>query len=451
MNDATAKRDPAATVIVGLGATGAACARFLARRGEPFSVVDSRRAPPQLDELRARHPGVDVELGPFDVGRLARAECLVVSPGIAVSEPAIAAARKAGVECIGDIELFARAVDAPVIAVTGSNGKSTVTAWVAELLDTAGRDVRAGGNLGPPALDLLAADGAAPDCYVLELSSFQLETTHSLRPLAAAILNLSADHQDRHAGMAEYAAAKARIYRGAATVVVNRDQPAVARLAPAGAAVRGFTLGEPANDDFGVRRIDDRDWLVRGAERVWPADGLSLPGAHNRANALAALALVDAAGVPLDQAAPGLGSFRGLPHRMQWVASRDGVDWYNDSKGTNVGATAAALAGMERPVVLIAGGEGKGADFTPLAEVVAGRARAVVLFGRDAPLIADALADSAPVEVVADLATAVERAAALARTGDCVVLSPACASFDQFRDYAERGEAFVRAVERSCA
>ena len=446
MTAATRKIEP--VLIVGLGATGLSCARFFDRAGEPFEVVDNRTDPPGLAAFRQRWPDVRISLGPFDNRRFARARRIVMSPGVSPHEPAIAAAAQAGVECIGDIELFARAADAPVIAITGSNGKSTVTTMVGTLLEAAGYRVRVGGNLGPPALDLLADDAEALDFCVLELSSFQLETTFSLQAVAATVLNVSADHMDRYRSLAEYAAAKGRIYSGSHTAVVNRDDPGAARLASRVIQQIGFTAGEPTDDDFGVIERHGELWLARGQAPLFEAGCLTLAGAHNRANALAALALVSAVGADPARVAPALADFEGLPHRTRLVAELDGVLWYDDSKGTNVGATAAALDGMDRPVVLIAGGDAKDADFSPLRGAVERRARAVILIGRDAPLLAAALEGAAPIEHAADLDTAVTRAAALARRGDAVLLSPACASFDMFRDYHERGDVFAAAVRK---
>jgi UDP-N-acetylmuramoylalanine--D-glutamate ligase len=443
-----ATRKPEPVLIVGLGATGLSCARFFDRAGEPFEMADNRTDPPGLDAFRARWPDVRVSLGPFDSRRFARARRIVMSPGVSPHEPAIAAAAQAGVECIGDVELFSRAADAPVIAVTGSNGKSTVTSMVGALLEAGGWRVRVGGNLGPPALDLLAEDAEAPDFYVLELSSFQLETTFSLQAAAATVLNVSADHMDRYRSLAEYAAAKGRIYNGSRTAVVNRDDPGAARLASRVTQEIGFTAGEPVDDDFGVIERDGGPWLARGSVRLLDATRLPLAGGHNRANALAALALVAAVGADPVAVAPALAGFEGLPHRTRLVAELDGVRWYDDSKGTNVGATTAALDGMDRPVILIAGGDAKDADFSPLRAAVERRARAVILIGRDAPLLAAALEGAAPIEHAPDLDTAVTRAAALARHGDAVLLSPACASFDMFRDYHERGDVFIAAVQK---
>ncbi len=443
-----ATRKPEPVLIVGLGATGLSCARFFDRAGEPFEIADNRSDPPGLAAFQARWPDVRISLGAFDGRRFARARRIVMSPGVSPHEPAIAAAAQAGVECIGDIELFARAADAPVIAITGSNGKSTVTTMVGALLEAAGYRVRVGGNLGPPALDLLADHAEAPDFYVLELSSFQLETTFSLQPVAATVLNVSADHMDRYRSLAEYAAAKGRIHNGARTAVVNRDDPGAARLASRVADQVGFTAGAPTDDDFGVIEHEGGLWLARGNVPLLDAERLPLAGGHNRANALAALALVHAVGADPAAVAPALADFEGLPHRTRLVAELDGVRWYDDSKGTNVGATTAALDGMDRPVVLIAGGDAKDADFSPLRAAVERRARAVVLIGRDAPLLAAALEGAAPIEHAADLDGAVARAAELARQGDAVLLSPACASFDMFRDYHERGDVFVAAVHK---
>lgn len=445
----TGKQRVVPTLIVGLGETGLSAARFFDRAGEPFEVVDSRAEPPAIEAFRERWPNVSVRLGRFGRKQFARARRIVVSPGVSLGEPALAGAIAGGTECIGDIELFARAADAPVIAVTGSNGKSTVTALTGALLNAAGRTASTGGNLGPPALDLLDhEDGVDPDFYVLELSSFQLESTFSLQPLAAVVLNISADHMDRYRDVAEYAAAKGRIYRSARTAVVNRDDPGAARLAGRATRTIGFTLDAPSGDDFGVLRHEGEDWLAEGREPLLPVQDVPLAGSHNVANTLAALALVRAAGIEPARVIDAVRSYEGLPHRMQYIATIDGVDWYDDSKGTNVGATTAAIDGLGRPLVLIAGGTGKGADFHALREPVARWARSVLLIGQDAPLLAEALDGSAPIEQVNNLEAAVERAAELAQAGDAVLLSPACASFDQFRDYHARGEAFAAAVRR---
>jgi UDP-N-acetylmuramoylalanine--D-glutamate ligase len=434
------------TLVVGLGQTGLACARFLAARGERFAVADSRATPPGIDELRRDLPGVECHCGEFDAALLQRAHRLLLSPGVAPQEPAIVAAQQAGVELLGDIELFARHADAPVVAITGSNGKSTVTTLVGEMAQAAGRVVRVGGNLGTPALALLSAE--APDLYVLELSSFQLELTFSLNAAAAVVLNISEDHLDRHGSLAHYAAIKATIYRGDGTVILNRDDAQVMAMSLPGRATVSFGLdAAPTANDFGLLQRDGQHYLVRGDVALLNVAEMRMAGRHNWANALAALALGEAVGLEMAAMLRVLRDFPGLSHRCQWVAEQQGVNFYEDSKGTNVGATLAALEGMpgER-VVLIAGGQGKGQDFAPLRPAVAARARAVVLIGEDAEPIAHALGGAAPLVMAADMADAVGKARQLAQPGDAVLLSPACASFDMFRNYIERGEAFVAAV-----
>ncbi len=437
---------PHRVLIVGLGATGLSCARFLSARGVEIAVADTRAHPPGLDALRDTLPDVAVFLGGLDEQVLRSADEIVLSPGVALRTPAIAAALARGTPVIGDIELFARHARAPVAAVTGSNGKSTVTTLLGAMARAAGRDVRVGGNLGTPALDLLR-DGE-PDLYVLELSSFQLECTESLAPAVGLVLNLSPDHMDRYRDLDEYAAAKARILRRAQVQVINADDPRVAVMADARRPVLRFTSGPPGADDFGIGTVDGEEWFMHGRRALVRAALLALPGRHNRANALAALAAGTALGLPVAAMADAMGRFEGLAHRTQRVGERDGVVWYNDSKGTNVGATTAALEGFDVPVVLIAGGDGKGADFAPLRAPVAAHARAVVLFGRDAPQIEHALAGTVPLHTAADLDEVVRLAGALAQPGDVVLFSPACASFDMFRNYEDRGTRFMEAVRR---
>lgn len=433
------------TLVVGLGRTGLSCARFLNRLGLEVAVTDDREAPPGLEEVRRDLPDVALYTGGFSAAALDRCDQLVVSPGVPLDDPFVLRGRERGLEIIGDIELFARCAGAPVLAVTGSNGKSTVTALLGEMARAAGRQVKVGGNIGVPALDLL--EGDAPDLYVLELSSFQLEATMSLDARAAVILNAAPDHLDRYAGMAEYVAAKLRIFQGGGVAVLNRDDPLLWPARPAGERVVSFGAGEPPDRmSFGIVQDGGRRWLARGGERLVAADEIRLRGGHNLLNALAALAMGSAAG--LDQAGmfDALRSFGGLAHRMQAVAVHGGVTWINDSKGTNVAATLAAVAGLDGRVVLIAGGLGKGQDFSPLRPALAARARAVVLIGRDAPDIARALEGAVLLERAADMTDAVRRAAALARPGDTVLLSPACASFDMFSGYEDRGSRFMSAV-----
>jgi UDP-N-acetylmuramoylalanine--D-glutamate ligase len=440
-------------VVVGLGSTGLSCARWLHAQGAEVAVVDSRTHPPALAQLQAELPDVAVLLGRFDDRLLTSADEILVSPGVAISTPELQQAAARGIPVLGDIELFARTATKPTIAITGSNGKSTVTTLVGRMLRQGGIDAAVGGNLGVPALDLLGSDA---DWFVLELSSFQLETTSSLKLRAATVLNLSPDHLDRYPSLDAYAAAKGRIFAHTERAVVNRDDPVAAALAAGVAKTIGFSLSVPTSaHDYGLTQHDGESWIARGEQRLMRACEVRMPGRHNLANALAALALAESAGIAPETGCAVLRDFGGLPHRSELVAERRGVRWINDSKGTNPGATAAALAGIapagstaQGPAraVLIAGGDGKGADFASLAPVVRAHARAVVLIGRDAPLLERALAGSAPLHHAKSMDQAVRTAAELARPGDAVLLSPACASFDMFDDYQHRGRVFAAAV-----
>ena len=428
---------------MGLGKTGVSCIRYLAKRGVAVSATDTRRAPPGLEELGSLAGTLDIRLGGFDLSLLDGASQLLMSPGVSLEEPIARQARARGIEVLGDVELFARAARAPVIGITGTNGKSTVTSLVARMAGAAGRRVLAGGNLGEPALDLL--EQPIPDLYVLELSSFQLETTSSLELLAAVVLNVTADHMDRYADVAAYARAKARIFAKAATLVLNADDPWVAGMRREGARTLTFSV-QRADADFSLLRAGAQVLLARRGEALLDTARMKIAGLHNAANALAALALGEAAGLPMPAMLEALESFPGLAHRSAWVADIGGVRFIDDSKGTNVGATVAAVAGTPRPVVLIAGGEGKGQDFTPLAAAFRDKVRHCVLIGRDAPAIAVALNGVCTLENAATMVQAVQAAQRAARPGDAVLLSPACASFDMFRDYAHRGDEFAAAV-----
>jgi len=434
----------APVLLVGLGQTGASCARYLAALGQSVRVVDSRTAPPGLAGLGALTESLDLRLGSFDPRALDGVAEVVVSPGVSLQEPLLVEARKRGLALLGDIEMFARVAPAPIAAITGSNGKSTVTTLVAALAAAGGLDVQAGGNLGTPALDLLADE--VPDLYVLELSSFQLETTDSLRPRAACVLNLSADHIDRHGSMTAYAGAKARILAGASTVVLNRDDRLVMAMWDGRTPCIRFGLGAPAEGEYGLVETASGPVLARGERVLLPADRLRIRGRHNVANALAALAMVEALGIEPGDVLEALAEFPGLPHRAEWVTERRGVAFVNDSKATNVGAAVAAIKGTAGTVVLIAGGDGKGADFSPLLDAVTDRTRAVVLLGRDAAELERLLAGACPVVRVDGIEAAVAAAAGLAEPGDTVLLSPACASTDMFRDYTERGDRFSAAA-----
>lgn len=435
------------TLVVGLGKTGLSCVRYLSEQGRDVTVADSREAPPGLEQLRAGWPDVPVHLGTFDKELFAGFNELVVSPGIAISEPAIAAAAGQGARIRGDIDLFAEAADAPIVAITGSNGKTTVTTLVGEMAKAAGRNVAVGGNIGTPALDLL---GQGADLYVLELSSFQLETTDELNALAATVLNVSDDHMDRYPNKMAYFQAKQRIFRGCKNAVVNLDDALSTPMARDNLRFLCFGFHRVNPETFSTRDDDQGTWITFGFDNLVLASELKLMGHHNISNVMAALALGHAAGLPMDVMLKVAREFPGLPHRCEFVRRVNDVDFINDSKGTNVGATLAAiesLAPANGKVVLIAGGDGKGADFTALEAPIALYCRAVLLIGRDASAIADVLGSGIPVHRMDSLAEAVSRSAELAVPGDRVLLSPACASFDMFRDYLDRGNQFRSLVE----
>jgi len=354
------------TVVVGLGKTGFACARYLAAQGISFAVTDNRDEPPMLNEMKAALPDVRLCLGGFDESLLMSADHLLLSPGVSLQEDAIVKAIDSGAEVYGDIELFCRNISAPVIAITGSNGKSTVTTMVAEMARAAKFNVVEGGNLGTPALDLISDN--EPDVYVLELSSFQLETVSSLNAVASVVLNVSPDHMDRYEGLAEYGSAKERIYDGSGTIVFNLDDPAVASMARNQRTCIGFTLFDPVSGDYGVRDYGGVRWIVKGDDKLIPVNDLQIKGEHNIANAMAAMALAETLSCPPAAMLSVLRSFPGLEHRCQWIAEHAHVKWFNDSKGTNVGASCAAIKGLaaDKNIVLIVGGDGKGADFSAI-------------------------------------------------------------------------------------
>jgi UDP-N-acetylmuramoylalanine--D-glutamate ligase len=435
------------TLVVGLGKTGLSCVRYLCEKGRDVAVADSRNAPPGLKELSAGWPELPVYLGDFDPDVFAGFNEVVVSPGISIAEPAIRHAAEQGAIIRGDIDLFAEAADAPIVAITGSNGKTTVTTLVREMASAAGRQVEVGGNIGTPALDLL---GRGADLYVLELSSFQLETTRELNALAATVLNVSDDHMDRYPTKMAYFQAKQRIFNGCKNAVVNLDDALSTPMARDSLRFLCFGFHRVNPDTFSTREDDEGTWITFGFDNLLLADELGLMGRHNISNVMAALALGHAAGLPMDVMLETVRNFRGLPHRCEFIRRVGEVDYINDSKGTNVGATVAAiesLAPADGKVVLIAGGEGKGADFSPLAEPVARHCRAAVLMGADARLIASALGNEIEIVMAATMEDAVDKAAGLAEPGDRVLLSPACASFDMFRDYSDRGDRFRNQVE----
>lgn len=434
------------TIVVGLGRTGLSCARYLQARGLSFAVTDSRANPPGAESLSQIAPGVEHRFGAFDPQLLEGAAQIVASPGVSLEEPFLKAAAARGLPIIGDIELFALEARAPIAAVTGTNGKSTVTTLVAQMAEAAGKRVLAGGNLGRPALELI--EEPAPDLYVLELSSFQLDTTRSLRTAAATVLNVTPDHMDRYPSVDAYAASKARIFEGCEAAVVNLDDVAV-RLMPTRSARRiGFSLLADPDADYYVVKHGDDFALMKQRERIVSLSDLKITGLHNAANAMAALAMCEALGLRREPCVQALREFPGLPHRSQWVADIHGVRYVDDSKGTNVGATIAAVEGMTVPLVLIAGGQGKGQSFVPLAKALRGKVRHVVLLGQDAKQLESALDGVCSTQLARDMDDAVRLAAAAARAGETVLLSPACASLDMFRDYAHRGDVFAAAVRR---
>ena len=443
-------------VVVGLGKTGLSMVRHLLSRGVRVAVTDSRAEPPGRALLRSLDPEVVVRAGGFDAALLQEADLVVLSPGVAPLGPFFEVARARGLPLIGDIELFARAARAPIAGISGTNGKSTVTVLLGLMAERAGRAVRVGGNLGPPALDLLPAPGGSvtpPQLYVLELSSFQLESTESLALAAGTVLNVTPDHLDRYADLSAYAAAKARLFAHCECAVVNLDDARVVPMARAGQRRLSFSLRAAAGADFELRRLDGEGWLAAHGEPLLALQELRITGLHNAANALAALALAEALGLPRAPCLAALREFRGLAHRMQCVAEINGVRYIDDSKGTNVGATLAAVAGLRggAALLVIAGGDGKGQDFTPLRAGFAGAVRCALLIGQDAQRLGATLAGVCECHYCPTLEAAVALAAALARPGEMVLLSPACASLDMFRDYAHRGEVFAAAVRRLAA
>ena len=424
-------------IIVGLGSSGLSVARYLVGQGLSFAVADTRENPPGLEKLKRFAPMADLYLGELDEALLCAADELIVSPGVALATPALQAAAKAGVSIVGDIELFARVAKAPIVAITGSNAKSTVVTLLGEVARACEARPGVGGNLGVPALDLLREEA---ELYVLELSSFQLETTYSLNAQVASILNLSQDHLDRYGKFSDYLAAKQRIYDGCQVAVWNRDDLATR---PQTQVPREITFGSHPEAHY---QLDtDKQMLCHQGETLLHVDELALTGHHNAMNVLAVLAMADALGFDRATTLATVKQFKGLPHRCQLVAEDARIRWINDSKATNVGATLAALTGIgeaiEGRVILIAGGQGKGQDFSPLGEPARQYLRAALVLGQDADKVADGLS-GVPCERVADMAAAVKRAAQLAQPGDAVLLSPACASFDMYDSYVARGDDF---------
>ena len=425
-------------LVVGLGLTGYSVAGYLLEQGYRCRVQDTRDLPPYLGQLRDRFDDVEFHAPKLTAELIEWADVLVVSPGLSIRGDEIRDAAARGKTVLGDVELFAQLVQKPVVAITGSNGKSTVTTLVGEMIRAEGKRAAVGGNLGRPALDLLQDD---PDYFVLELSSYQLETTSTLRPRVAALLNLSEDHLDRYPDYAAYIAAKQRVFRNAEICISNHDDS----VSWHGDDDLRFSLDPAAPVDFRLRE-DDGLWLAVRDEGWLRLDRLRVSGRHNWANCLAAMAIATALGIGRDAIVAALGEFRGIPHRSQFVAEIDGVEWINDSKATNVGAARASIEGRQRPVILIAGGQSKGADMTVMRETLRQKVRLVLLLGEDAEKMQQAWAGATRIERVDDMQAAVARARAEAVSGDCVLLAPACASFDMYPKFEARGDDYMQRV-----
>lgn len=434
-------------LIIGIGLTGLSCLRYLLQNGEKVGILDSRQNPPDLEKLRTEFPQVAFTVGGFDSPLMAQATELIVSPGVSLKEPAIARLIARGIPAIGDVELFARAVQKPVIAITGSNGKTTVTSLMGKMVTDAGFSAQVCGNIGEPVLNTLTHP--LPDFYVSELSSFQLETTYSLKPHTAVVLNVCQDHMDRYDSYEDYCQAKRKIYQDCRYPVVNADEPEIWRNIEFAQPPVLFSL-QPLDEGFCLRQHQGENYLASGSELLLPVKAMQFRQRYEFQNALAALALGSAAGLPMASMLQTLQEFRGLPHRCEAVGEFGGILWYDDSKGTNVGATIAAILSLgiakSGRLFLIAGGDSKKADLTSLVDPVVQYVDHVILLGQDAPLFENLFRNQLPFTRVASMAAAVNFAAAQAKPGDIVLLSPACASFDMFRNYAHRGEVFVQAI-----
>lgn len=443
---------PPLYLVAGLGKTGLSVARYLHRNNKQFVAFDTRTASSNLDEFTRNFPNIEVFKGQIPEDLLTQLTDIILSPGLSIETPCLQKAIEKGVALYGDIECLAREIQAPVIAITGTNGKSTVTTLVGEMAKAAGYKVAIAGNIGTPVLDMLD-DAHQYDLWVLELSSFQLDLTYSLASLVATVLNVTPDHLDRHHTMDAYVEAKQRVYERAQFAVYNREDPYtyprnMEKLD--GKLAVSFGQDEPTKSDWGLMSRNDKIYLAQGNTCFLPVESVLIKGIHNWLNALAACALAKAAGIPEGHIINVLKTFGGLPHRCQWVRTLDGVDWINDSKGTNIGATISAINGiggsMQGKIVLIAGGQGKGADFSELAQSVANFVRSIVLIGEDADKIEAALTDIIPIIRASSLENAVTLAKSQAQPGDVALLSPACASLDMFRDFNHRGEVFASLV-----
>ena len=434
-------------VIVGLGKTGLSCFRYLSNQGLNVAITDSREEPPELLELRAEFESASVYLGQINEQVLLASDQIVLSPGVSLDNKSIKLSIENNIPVFGDIELFCQKAQAPIIAVSGSNGKSTVTTIVAEMTRLAGLKTYVGGNIGIPALDLLS--DSSPDLYVLELSSFQLETTYSLNAHASVVLNVSPDHMDRYSSLKDYANTKKRIYSGQGLMVLNKDEEYIHSIMDSKRDTIYFSLGAPEGENFGLINHNNEVWLSQGNEKIINKNQLKIKGEHNISNALAAMALAGAVNVPTNIMADVLKNFTGLEHRCQLVREIDNVSWYNDSKATNVGACIASITGLCElgNIILIAGGDSKGADLSGLNPIVKKYIKRVFLFGIDANKLADVMGSDVDKEFVNNMNEAVKGASKIADPDDIVLLAPACSSLDMYKNYQQRGDAFISAID----
>ena len=442
-----AKANTKAYLIIGLGKTGLSCARFLLEQGHAVAMMDTRKNPPYIDIVQNELPEVLLNKDGLNLKLMLKSDVIVLSPGVDPRLPELKAARSHNIEVIGDIELFARSINQPVIAITGSNGKSTVTTMLTEMGRMAGKNIKVGGNIGIPALDLIADPD--PDFYILELSSFQLETVSSLNAYASVVLNISPDHLDRYEDIEQYQKTKAKVYIGSEVIVVNRDDNLSCECAEGFQNQTGFTLNKPVGNDFGVNEERGEVYLARGKERLLSISDMQVIGEHNISNALAALALGHAMQLPMKAMLEALKRYSGLPHRCQLVTEKNGVKWVNDSKATNVGASIAAIKGLScgRDIILIAGGVAKGQEFFDLTPIFETHLKSLLLIGRDAKEISEVTPRDIPQQTARNMSDAVKKAKISAKEGDIVLLAPACASFDMYDNYEKRGDAFINAVE----
>ena len=434
-------------VIVGLGKTGLSCFRYLSNQGLNVAITDSREEPPELLELKAEFESASVYLGQINEQVLLASDQIILSPGVSLDNKSIKLSIENNIPVFGDIELFCQKAQAPIIAVSGSNGKSTVTTIVAEMTRLAGLKTHVGGNIGIPALDLLS--DSTPDLYVLELSSFQLETTYSLNAHASVVLNVSPDHMDRYSSLKDYVNTKKRIYSGQGLMVLNKDEEYIHSIIDSKRDTIYFSLGAPEGENFGLINHNNEVWLSQGNEKIINKNQLKIKGEHNISNALAAMALAGAVNVPTNIMADVLKNFTGLEHRCQLVREIDNVSWYNDSKATNVGACIASITGLCElgNIILIAGGDSKGADLSGLNPIVKKYIKRVFLFGIDANKLADVMGSDVDKEFVNNMNEAVKGASKIADSDDIVLLAPACSSLDMYKNYQQRGDAFISAID----